>query len=139
MLRFIKDHNQKGDFAETIASKYLQAQGLKLLKKNFSCKFGEIDLIMEDHDTLVFIEVRYRKQTNYGHPLDTINYQKQKKIIKAAHYYLMQQTGYNQWPCRIDAVAIHSQTCSGQDQVQWVKNAIELWTERPNREVYHDS
>lgn len=125
MLRLIKDNNEKGEYAESVASKYLQAQGLKLLKRNFSCKCGEIDLIMQDNEFLVFVEVRYRKQTQFGHPLETINYKKQQKVIKAVQYFLMAQPKYNQFPCRIDAVAIHSQIQSGQEQIQWIKDAIQ--------------
>lgn len=125
MLRFIKDHNRKGKHAESMALKYLQAQGLKKLQKNFACKCGEIDLIMLDNEFLVFIEVRYRKQTQFGHPLETIDYKKQQKIIKTIQYFLMKQPEYNRFPCRIDAIAIHTQVQSGQDQIQWIKNAIQ--------------
>ena len=125
MFRFIKDHNKKGEYAETIALKYLQTQGLTKLQQNFSCKCGEIDLIMRDNEFIVFVEVRYRKQTQFGHPLETIDYKKQQKIIKTIQYFLMKQPEYSQYPCRIDAVAINSQTQSGQEQIQWIKNAIQ--------------
>jgi len=125
MFRFINDHNKKGEYAETIALKYLQSQGLTKLQKNFSCKCGEIDLIMKDNEFIVFIEVRYRKQTQFGHPLETIDYKKQQKIIKTIQYFLMKKPEYRQYPCRIDAVAINSQTQSGQEQIQWIKNAIQ--------------
>lgn len=124
-LRFIKDHNQKGQQAETIALNYLQNQGLIKLQTNFSCKCGEIDLIMQDNEFLVFVEVRYRNRTQYGHPLETINYAKQKKIIKTIQFFLMQYPKYSQLPCRIDAIAINSQTPSGQEQINWIKNAIQ--------------
>lgn len=123
MLRFIKDHNQKGQQAEAIALNYLQNKGLQELQRNFSCKFGEVDLIMQDNEFLVFIEVRYRKKTQFGHPLETINVAKQKKIIKTIQYFLIKFPQYSQLACRIDAVAINSQT--GQEQIDWIKNAIE--------------
>ncbi len=131
MLRFIKDHNQKGQQAEAIALNYLQAHGLKKIHSNFSCKCGEIDLIMRDNEFLVFIEVRYRKQVRFGHPLETINYTKQQKIIKTIQYFLMKNPRYNQFPCRIDAVGLHSQpharSQDGQNtQIEWVKDAIQL-------------
>jgi len=143
MLQFIKDHNQKGQQAEAMASNYLQAQGLKKIQSNFSCNCGEIDLIMRDNEFLVFIEVRYRKQTRFGHPLETINYAKQKKIIKTVQYFLMKNPAYNQLPCRIDAVALSSVKSSEKSaptqvgrgtiamvdkntQIDWVKNAIQL-------------
>jgi putative endonuclease len=125
MLRFISDHNTKGQQAELIALKYLQAQGLSKIDSNFSCRLGEIDLIMQDNEFLVFVEVRYRKKTQYGHPLETINYAKQQKIIKTIQYFLMKNPQYNSSPYRVDALAIHSQTASGQEQIDWVKNAIQ--------------
>ena len=134
-MRCGQGHNQKGQRAEAIALNYLQAQGLKKIQANFSCKCGEIDLIMRDIEFLVFIEVRYRKQTRFGHPLETINTVKQKKIIKAIQYFLMKNPAYNQFPCRIDALALLSQPQHGQGAIEmagesihidWVKNAIQL-------------
>ena len=136
MLRFIKDHNQKGQYAENIALKHLEAQGLKIIQRNFSCKMGEIDLIMNDAAFLIFIEVRYRKKTQFGHPLETITYTKQQKIIKTIQYFLMKYPNYQQYPCRIDAVAIYSDTVNKNNRaenitaedlkIEWVKNAIQL-------------
>ncbi len=125
MLRYIKSHNQKGQYAENLALHYLQEQGLTRLQENFSCKHGEIDLIMRDNEFIVFIEVRYRKQTHFGHPLETINYAKQKKIIKTIQYFLIKNPKFNNLACRIDAVALNSQTQSGQDHIDWIKNAIQ--------------
>lgn len=125
MLRFIKDHNEKGQQAETVALNFLQKQGLTEVQRNFSCKLGEIDLIMHDSEFLVFIEVRYRKKIQYGHPFETIDYTKQKKIIKTIQYFLMKNPKYSQWPCRVDAIAINSQTQAGREQIDWIKNAIE--------------
>jgi len=125
MLRYIKGHNQKGQYAENLALNYLQAQGLTRLQENFSCKHGEIDLIMRDNEFIVFIEVRYRKQTRFGHPLETINYTKQKKIIKTIQYFLIKNPEFNNLACRIDAVALNSQTQPGQDHIDWIKNAIQ--------------
>lgn len=125
MLRFIKDHNQKGQLAETIALNYLQKKGLIEIQRNFSCKHGEIDLIMHDNEFLVFIEVRYRKKTQFGHPLETINYAKQRKIIKTIQFFLIKFPQYSQRPCRIDALAINSQKQNAQEEINWIKNAIE--------------
>ncbi|WP_198266293.1 YraN family protein [sulfur-oxidizing endosymbiont of Gigantopelta aegis] len=125
MLRSISDHNTKGQQAELIAQKYLQTQGLSIIQSNFSCRLGEIDLIMQDNEFLVFIEVRYRKKTHYGHPLETINFAKQQKIIKTIQYFLLNKPQYNNVPYRVDALAIHSQTPTGQEHIDWVKNAIQ--------------
>jgi len=128
MLSFIKDHNKKGQLAEQLALAYLQQQGLTRLEENFSCKYGEIDLIMRDNEFIVFIEVRYRKKTQFGHPLETISSAKQKKIIKTIEYFLLRNPKFNQLACRIDALAIHSETHAqnqaDKEQIDWVKNAI---------------
>jgi len=136
MLKYIRDHNKKGQYAENIALKYLQSQGLKKIQNNFSCKCGEIDLIMTDNASIIFIEVRYRKKIQFGHPLETINYNKQQKIIKTIQFFLLSQPDYQQFPCRIDAVALYSNNPGkiktgeniedGTLQIEWVKNAIQL-------------
>ncbi|MEI8055491.1 MAG: YraN family protein [bacterium] len=72
-----------GKNAENLACDYLQRQGLKLVAANYLCKCGEIDLIMHDGTTLVFIEVRYRKASNYGDGIATVTKAKQRKIIRA--------------------------------------------------------
>ncbi len=123
MLRFIKDHNKKGQYAEKLALEYLQEQGLTRLQENFSCRQGEIDLIMRDNEFLIFIEVRYRKKIRFGHPLETITMSKQQKIIKTIQYFLLTYPQFNHLPCRIDAIAIHSE--SNNEPIHWVKNAIQ--------------
>lgn len=126
--RKLLDSNQIGTKAESVALKYLQTCGLKLIAQNFSCKCGEIDIIMHDDEYLVFIEVRYRKQIHYGHPLETIDYRKQQKIINTVQYYLLKYPHSAQYPCRIDAVAIYSSSkATGmENKIEWIQNAIQL-------------
>lgn len=126
MLRFIRDRNQKGQLAENIAGNYLKQQGLTTVKSNFFSRRGEIDLIMRDNEYLVFIEVRYRKQSNYGHPLETITYSKQQKILKTIQYFLLKHPQLNSLPCRIDAVAISGADGRTGEKIEWIKNAIEF-------------
>lgn len=78
----------KGQFAEHKACQYLQQQGLTLIEKNYRCRNGEIDLVMQDKDQLVFVEVRYRKNEDYGTAIDTVDQNKVKKLILTAHHYL---------------------------------------------------
>jgi putative endonuclease len=121
----------KGQKAESFALKYLQSYGLKLITRNFSCKCGEIDLIMHDDEYLVFVEVRYRKEIQHGHPLETIDARKQQKIINTVQYYLLKYPHCSQYPCRIDAVAINSGSSGSnggvaENKIEWVQNAIQL-------------
>lgn len=128
MLQYIKDRRSKGHQAESLALDFLKRQGLKLVEKNFSCRNGEVDLIMTHRDCLVFIEVRYRQQASHGHPLETIDYRKQQKIIHAVQYYLLNNRKYQNLPCRIDALAIsgNPDPRAADESIDWITNAIEL-------------
>ena len=97
-----------GDQSETIAKQYLEQQGLTYITSNFRCRRGEIDLIMKDQYQLVFIEVRYRSQNNYGTAADTITRKKQKKVILAAHYYLHKYQLTERVSCRFDTVTVQA-------------------------------
>lgn len=109
----------KGNKAETQACAYLQAKGLKLITKNFSTKSGEIDLIMDDNDTLVFIEVRYRKNTDFGGAAASVTPKKQQRIIKAALAY--QQHSAPQSAMRFDVIAIEG----SEMKIEWIKSAFD--------------
>lgn len=79
---------QSGKDAELQALKYLQHQGLRLLAQNWLCKRGELDLVMLDGDTVVFVEVRYRKHAQWGGALASIDGRKRQKLILAAQFFL---------------------------------------------------
>lgn len=113
-------HIETGKAAEDLALTYLTNKGLKLVERNYSCRRGEIDLIMEDNRTLIFIEVRYRKTNTYGSALESITPQKQAKLITCASHYLTQQK-INK-PTRFDAIAVSP----GRDTmtVEWVPDAF---------------
>jgi putative endonuclease len=110
-----------GKNAENLVSNYLQQQGLKLIEANYTCKCGEIDLIMRDGETLVFVEVRYRKNDYYGDGVASVTKYKQHKIIRAATYYLQQNNLYDKVLCRFDVVAAASENINN---LQWIKNAF---------------
>jgi putative endonuclease len=114
---------QFGELKEQEASEFLQAKGLQLIRRNFSCRCGEIDLIMQENDNLVFVEVRYRRSDGYGSGLESITLQKQRKIIKAAQYYLLQNK-LSDVNCRFDAVAITEK--NGLLEFDWIKDAFWL-------------
>ena len=77
-----------GQKAENLALRYLQSKGLSLIEKNFSCRYGEIDLVMLHKKVVVFVEVRYRKNTQFGTGAETVDYRKQQKLLNTAQYYL---------------------------------------------------
>ena len=81
-------HLKKGQYAEQLACDHLEKEGLRLVQKNYHCPMGEIDLIMKDKEMLVFVEVRYRKNTQYGSGAESVNGPKQKKLLSTAMHYL---------------------------------------------------
>lgn len=87
-----KFNQTEGRTAETLACDFLQKQGLKLIQKNFNCPCGEIDLIMQDKEAVVFVEVRLRRHSHLGTAIETVNRQKQQKLIKTALLYLQKKT-----------------------------------------------
>ena len=121
---------ETGDEAERIAEKLLVRSGLCCLERNYRCRFGEIDLIMQEkphinatqnqtEKTLVFVEVRLRKSGGFGGAAASIGVHKQKRIIAAAQHYL---SGMREFPpCRFDAVLLND--LSG-DRIEWIKDAF---------------
>ena len=108
-----------GGQAEALAAAYLKQQGLKLLASNYRCRFGEIDLIMRDGVTLVFVEVRLRSNANYGGAATSITVAKRQRLIHTAQHYLQQ---HGDSSCRFDAILM--QSVDMQD-IEWLKNAFE--------------
>lgn len=119
---------QLGLEIETIALTYLEKQDFQLLARNFQSYRAEIDLIGLMEKTLVFVEVRYRKSKNYGHPLESVTVNKQKKIIQGAQGFLKKYPRYNKLSCRFDVVAV---TLKGNDyDINWIPNAFQLFNIR---------
>lgn len=110
----------KGLQKEALAEQYLSQRGLRLLQRNFRCKLGEIDLIMADGETCVFVEVRYRRHASHGSALETVDYRKQQKLLRTAQFYLVRHGLLERCPSRFDVVAI-----SGADNaIEWIRNAF---------------
>lgn len=77
-----------GNFGEDKAQEFLEKQGISVLKRNFYCRAGEIDIIAKDGETIVFCEVKTRLSKAYGTPAEFVDFKKQEKIIQTALYYL---------------------------------------------------
>jgi putative endonuclease len=107
-----------GDAGEQRARQHLERQGLKFVAANFRCKGGEIDLVMEDGDVLVFVEVRKRADRSFGGAAASVTPAKQARLIIAAQRYL--QRYREPPPCRFDVVAIDG------GALDWLKNAIDV-------------
>jgi len=115
--RLSKKQDQ-GRHWEQLALAHLRRHGLVLVDANFTCKGGEIDLIMRDGASLVFVEVRQRADNRHGGAAASITPAKIRRLVRAAQYYLLRLPVSP--PCRFDVVAID------RDQLEWLRNVIEL-------------
>jgi putative endonuclease len=106
-----------GRDAEDAALAFLQRQGLRLLQRNYRCRFGEIDLVMRDGSATVFIEVRLRGSRNFGGAAESITVAKRARLLAAARHYLSSHGSVPQ--CRFDAVLLN-----GDGALDWVRNAF---------------
>lgn len=108
----------EGAAGEARALAYLQARGLTEVGRNFRCKAGEIDLVMEDGETLVFVEVRKRASGSHGGAAASITPHKRARLIRTAQFFLQR---YRFPPaCRFDVVAIDG------DRIEWLRDAFGL-------------
>lgn len=111
-------HLNQGEKSEQQACAYLLKQGLQLVEKNFHSRYGEIDIIMTEGDTLVIIEVRFRKSNKYGGAIESISQKKQSRIIATTQYYL--STHKVNSAIRFDVI-----TMSNNSDLHWIKNAFQ--------------
>ena len=112
---------RKGMRFEKQARDYLCAQGLRLLRSNYHCRFGEIDLIMQDKDQLCFIEVRYRADSGFGGPAESVDWAKCRKLVLTADHFLSRHPDYQDWHCRFDVVTISGKLVP---RVRWLIDAF---------------
>jgi putative endonuclease len=122
----MEDRERKalGLISEELALAHLLAQGLKLLRRNYRCKLGEIDLVMLDGQTLVLVEVRYRASRSYGGAAASVDWQKQRKLAKTAEHLLLKRPELRRYPARFDVVAITAE--AGDSKIDWIKGAFTL-------------
>ena len=113
---------QIGDQSEEIACGYLKQNGLKIIERNFRSPRGELDIIMEDGETLVFVEVRFRRNTQYGSGAESVDKNKQKKIITSAAYFLQKNSKHRNRPTRFDVVSISLE--SNKPAINWIQDAF---------------
>lgn len=109
-----------GGQAEQLAAAYLNQQGLKLVTNNYQCRFGEIDLVMREGKTLVFVEVRLRSNADFGGAAMSITASKQQRLARTAEHYLQQ---YGESACRFDAILMSDMHMGN---IEWIKNAFEV-------------
>jgi len=113
---------QTGHAAESAACTHLEDRGLTFVARNYRSPFGEIDLIMRERLTLVFVEVRQRRSELYGTPAETVDARKQARLRATAEHYLQQHPRESQNACRFDIVAI-TENARGR-KIEWLRDAF---------------
>ena len=112
-----------GELWENAALAHLLKTGLKLVARNFHCRYGEIDLVLRDGDTLVFAEVRYRDDATRGGGTASVGATKQRKLVQTAQIFLQRHAQFGALPCRFDVIG-----CAGTLQhpiFEWTRNAFD--------------
>lgn len=112
-----------GQQAEQVALDYLLTNGLDLVARNFNCRLGEIDLVMEHAGCLVFVEVRYRKQNRFASAHETVDWRKQKKLIASASIFLARQPRFRMRTMRFDVIAMDGAS-PDEFRLQWLRDAF---------------
>lgn len=111
-----------GRDTESRAERLLRRAGLRTLERNWRCKGGELDLIMQDGDTLVFVEVRRRSRRDRASAAESIDWRKRRRLVHAARRYLQ---GWRHEPvCRFDVVAVDGPV--GEEDLRWIKSAFDV-------------
>ncbi|MCC6709413.1 MAG: YraN family protein [Gammaproteobacteria bacterium] len=113
---------RRGERWERHAEARLVAQGMQCVARNHCCRGGEIDLVMLAHDSLVFVEVRYRRGQRFGSALESIDARKQQRLIRAAQDFLVRHPEYANHACRFDVVALHGD--AKHPQCDWIAGAF---------------
>ena len=121
-MRRVPDTQAQGQAGETLACHYLQQNGLSLVERNYRCPRGEIDLIMRDGQSLVFVEVRRRSNPRFGGAAASVDARKQAKLIASALHYLQQQPHLGKLAARFDVIAINGQAPV---EIDWIKDAFQ--------------
>jgi|APSaa5957512535_1039671.scaffolds.fasta_scaffold33030_2 putative endonuclease len=125
MKSFLTNSRQIGAKQESYALKFLRHRGYRCVARNYSSRFGEIDLIVwSNDDTLVFVEIRYRRNTKFGLPAETVSYAKQAKLKKTAAYFLSRNQNFAGISCRFDVIGITHSSRLDKNSIEWIKNAF---------------
>lgn len=113
----------RGQRAEELALEHLEARGLTLVTRNFRCRAGEIDLVMQGRGTLVFVEVRSRRSSRFASPLESVDFRKRGKLVRTAGYFLVRYGAFRHHAVRFDVVAVEGPSPAGY-RLQWVRDAF---------------
>ena len=110
--------NPTGARAEELCAELMRRSGLRIVTRNWRCRAGEIDLVAQDGDTLVFVEVRLRRDASFGGAAESVGAAKRARLVAAARHYL---AGRPQVPCRFDVLLLDALTPV---RVRWIRDAF---------------
>lgn len=119
----LTSRQQLGNLAERMAEQIMRKAGLSCVTRNYRCRQGELDLVMRDGDTVVFVEVRYRQQSRWGSAAESVNQAKQQRLIFAAQHYLLHHPRLAHRPCRFDVIAAEGDP-SNPASYNWIREAF---------------
>ena len=122
MARTEPDRRARGDAVETAALALLEANGLRLLARNASARGGELDLVMTEGDSVVFVEVRYRGSAAFGGGAASVDAGKRRKLVRAAQVWLLRHPRHADAPCRFDVVAASGDPAA--PAFDWLRDAF---------------
>lgn len=111
---------QAGQNGETVAASFLEKEGVRILMRNFRCKFGEIDLIAKENESFLIVEVKMRSTKNQGTGREAVDWRKQRKICRTYDYFRMKYQISDYVPVRFDVVEVDKK-----GQCHWIQNAFE--------------
>ena len=121
----VSSPTSQGQLAERQALAFLQAHGLQLLAQNWRCRGGELDLVMLDGDTVVFVEVRARRHTAWGGAAESIDARKRQRLVNSAALFLQSEARWAKRPCRFDVIAIGPGADASPQALEWLKQAFD--------------
>ena len=122
MLDFRKEVGNKG---EKLAAKFLKRKGYRIIQQNYKCKLGEIDIIAEHDDTIVFVEVKTRQTHEFGSPQSSVTATKRGQISRVALFYVRNKKLVDQ-SCRFDVIGITFSSGSRKPEIEHIENAFQL-------------
>jgi putative endonuclease len=115
-----------GRRGEDAALRHLESAGLRLLERNYRCRGGEIDLVMQEGAILVLVEVRLRTSGEFGGAAASVGARKQRRFALAAKHLMLTRPRYRRMPARFDVVAIESGAPGGVAEIRWIRDAFRL-------------
>ena len=117
------DRKQLGQHGEALARRFLEKQGYSILETNFRCSYGEVDIVAQEREQLVFVEVKTRRSRTFGTPEESITQSKKNKLMEVAQAYLQTHVDLPEaW--RIDVVTIEITHPNSPPKIELVRNAV---------------